>query len=85
METEWRPELSEQLKHLSDFQLAEMDLRDLQSIMEDVGLVPEQVKQMKLIRKRMKNRISARAHSQKQHSEIQKADQVSRPRAVRAG
>jgi hypothetical protein len=55
-----------------------MELRELQHFMTDAGLSSEQVRQMKLIRKRMKNRISAKAHSQKQQVHIKDSDDANR-------
>lgn len=51
-----------------------MALKELQRMMAQAQLTPAHIKQMKLIRKRMKNRISARIHSQKQHVTLQQSD-----------
>lgn len=50
-----------------------MSLRELSNVTKQAELSDEQVKALKLIRKRLKNRISAREHAKKQQQQVGEA------------
>lgn len=65
-----RVEPPETIAKITDFELAYIDLSDLMKLMEKAGYTPEQVRQTKIKRRKLKNRNSARGSATKKRSQF---------------
>jgi len=66
----WVPSATSVFEPITDNSLANMGTYQFQKMLKDAGLPDNITKEIKQIRKRMKNRVSAREHSQKQSTQM---------------
>eukprot|EP00039_Didymoeca_costata_P033181 m.41071 g.41071 ORF g.41071 m.41071 type:complete len:185 (-) comp9735_c0_seq2:267-821(-) len=72
---DWTQTQTDKLIDMNDDDVAHLPLKDFLSRVNEAKLNAEQMSKMRLLRKRLKNRMSAKEHSNKQHRQVSNVEQ----------